>query len=418
MTDKIQEIRKEIERQIEEGKVKCQQSKENNDHESFVAWSEHIATCGKLLVFINSLQEETKPQFPNYESVVDKVFGAGNLESWEYKEAEKLVFLAKEELLKDLEVNKGHESEDKSEKELSETYLAIFDKKYPILPTLKGKQKADFKNFLNKCQQEFGLKEFGIHPTQSKLFEKLTLLWAAWGAEHLGDLGKSNKYEFDKEPTSKDLEEEIDRCWEGWIDPNPEVKGVDRYLSKDEFSTYARHFAEWQKEKDEQEGKVLFEKSSGDCPKELIDIIDKEFGIDGRDENDNPLNGFKDWQCGMILNGPAISKLVKLGVEWQRQMYAHVPLKDIHDAWQELKKNKPDIENYPAVCFQKGADWRENHMKESLQVEYEKGRFDIREEMMKDAMEGEYWDGSIYLDNRPTKYEDGDEVKIIIVKEE
>ena len=283
--------------------------------------------------------------------MVDKVFGAGNLESWEYKEAEKLVFLAKEELLKDLEVNKGHESEDKSEKELSETYLAIFDKKYPILPTLKGKQKADFKNFLNKCQQEFGLKEFGIHPTQSKLFEKLTLLWAAWGAEHLGDLGKSNKYEFDKEPTSKDLEEEIDRCWEGWIDPNPEVKGVDRYLSKDEFSTYARHFAEWQKEQD-------------------------------------------------------------------YKMYAHVPLKDIHDAWQELKKNKPDIENYPAVCFQKGADWRENHMKESLQVEYEKGRFDIREEMMKDAMEGEYWDGSIYLDNRPTKYEDGDEVKIIIVKEE
>lgn len=240
MADEVQKIKQEIERQIEEGKVKCQQSKENNDHESFVAWSEHVATCGKLLVFINSLLKEPA-------------------------------------------------SEDKSERELSETYLAIFDKKYPILPTLKGKQKADFKNFLNKCQQEFGLKEFGIHPTQSKLFEKLTLLWAAWGAEHLGDLGKSNKYEFDKEPISKDLEEEIDRCWEGWIDPNPEVKGVDGYLSKDEFSTYARHFAEWQKEKD-------------------------------------------------------------------YKMYAHVPLKDIHDAWQELKKNKPDIENYPAICFQKGVD--------------------------------------------------------------
>ncbi len=47
---------------------------------------------------IDSMPEETKPQFPNYESVVDKVFGAGNLESWEYKEAERLVSLAKEEL--------------------------------------------------------------------------------------------------------------------------------------------------------------------------------------------------------------------------------------------------------------------------------------------------------------------------------
>lgn len=81
----------------------------------------------------------------------------------------------------------------------------------------------------------------------------------------------------------------------------------------------------------------------------------------------------------------------KAGAEWQKQqdykMYAHVPLKDIHDAWQELKKNKPDIENYPAVCFQKGADWRENHMKELFRTEYEKGRFDMREEMMKDAVE-------------------------------
>lgn len=58
MSDKVQLIKEEIERQIEEGKVKCQQSKENNDHESFVAWSEHVATCGKILLFINSIQEE------------------------------------------------------------------------------------------------------------------------------------------------------------------------------------------------------------------------------------------------------------------------------------------------------------------------------------------------------------------------
>ena len=41
-----------------------------------------------------------------------------------------------------------------------------------------------------------------------------------------------------------------------------------------------------------------------------------------------------------------------------------------------------------------------------------------KQQMMKDAVDGEYWDGSIYLDNRPTEYKDGDKVKIIIVKEE
>lgn len=61
------------------------------------------------------------------------------------------------------------------------------------------------------------------------------------------------------------------------------------------------------------------------------------------------------------------------------------------------------------------AEWQKQQMKEALQTEYEKGRFDMREEMMKDAVDGEYWDGSIYLDNRPTEYKDGDKVKIIIV---
>ena len=168
-----------------------------------------------------------------------------------------------------------------------------------------------------------------------------------------------------EESTIEDLEEEIDRCWEGWIDPNPEVKGVDGYLSKDEFSVYARHFAEWQKQKD-------------------------------------------------------------------YKMYAHVPLKDIHDAWQELKKNKPDIENYPAVCFQKGADWQKQKNFEELFKSdmtlfkecYEKGRLDMREEMMKDAVDATILD----VDARTIEFglwpenlldiKEGDKVKIIIVKEE
>lgn len=58
-------------------------------------------TADKLLSFIDSLQQE--PRFPQYDNIVDKVFGAGNLEGFEYREAEMLVALAKEELLKSLQ---------------------------------------------------------------------------------------------------------------------------------------------------------------------------------------------------------------------------------------------------------------------------------------------------------------------------
>ena len=45
-----------IEELISNGKLKCQQSQENNDPVSYTAWSEHIATCGKILSFINTLE--------------------------------------------------------------------------------------------------------------------------------------------------------------------------------------------------------------------------------------------------------------------------------------------------------------------------------------------------------------------------
>jgi hypothetical protein len=50
---------------------------------------------------ITSLQQE--PRFPQYDNIVEKIFGAGNLEGWERDEAEMLVALAKEELLKSLQ---------------------------------------------------------------------------------------------------------------------------------------------------------------------------------------------------------------------------------------------------------------------------------------------------------------------------
>lgn len=49
-------IAAEIEKLISNGKLKCQQSQENNDQVSYIAWSEHIATCGKILSFLNTLE--------------------------------------------------------------------------------------------------------------------------------------------------------------------------------------------------------------------------------------------------------------------------------------------------------------------------------------------------------------------------
>jgi hypothetical protein len=84
--------------------------------------------------------------------------------------------------------------------------------------------------------------------------------------------------------------------------------------------------------------------------------------------------------------------------------------------------------------FEAGIEWHENQMKGLLQTEYEKGRFDMKEEMMKDAVGGvvhhfaddevaavHYNDPkgtpmSIYVSSKELSA--GDRVKIIIIKEE
>lgn len=62
-------------------------------------------------------------------------------------------------------------------------------------------------------------------------------------------------------------------------------------------------------------------------------------------------------------------------------------------------------------------------MKETLQTEYEKGRFDMREELMEDAIECvvEDWCGDspeITIPLNPQDFNTSDKVKIIIVETE
>lgn len=65
------------------------------------------------------------------------------------------------------------------------------------------------------------------------------------------------------------------------------------------------------------------------------------------------------------------------------------------------------------------AEWQKNKMKEALQTEYEKGRFDMRDEMMKDAVECTWGSQatSAFMSDYPN-IDIGDKVKIIIIKEE
>lgn len=46
----------EIEKLISNGQVKLQEAQECNDDESYVAWSEHIATCIKILSILNTFE--------------------------------------------------------------------------------------------------------------------------------------------------------------------------------------------------------------------------------------------------------------------------------------------------------------------------------------------------------------------------
>ena len=71
------------------------------------------------------------------------------------------------------------------------------------------------------------------------------------------------------------------------------------------------------------------------------------------------------------------------------------------------------------------AEWQKDKMKETLQTEYEKGRFDMREEMMKDACDTKITTDCnsifpIIKYQLPLTYDCkiGDKVKLIIIKEE
>lgn len=155
-----------------------------------------------------------------------------------------------------------------------------------------------------------------------------------------------------EEPASEDLEEEIQRAY--YDKSLYDADNIDRT----DFNCIARHFAEWQKQQDEE----LFKDDSWNYIEELY---------------------------------PNTS--------------------------QEEKLRLYDISIKSRLA---GANTIKQQMKETLQTEYEKGRFDMREEMMKTLVEGEIVKdihNQLKVTSEPlndTFGKFGDRVKIIIVKEE
>ena len=78
------------------------------------------------------------------------------------------------------------------------------------------------------------------------------------------------------------------------------------------------------------------------------------------------------------------------------------------------------------LSFKAGAEWQLNQMKEILRTEYEKGRFDLREEMMKYVVEGKVqcgWGDGNKLSIKAmlpqgSDLKNADKVKIVVLKTE
>jgi hypothetical protein len=85
------------------------------------------------------------------------------------------------------------------------------------------------------------------------------------------------------------------------------------------------------------------------------------------------------------------------------------------------KPGQRTISQFNFFTAQHFAEWQKQQMKETLKTEYEKGRFDMRDEMMKDAREADVVVDRIgevvYLCPHISE-KTFDKVKIIIVKEE
>ena len=240
--------------------------------------------------------------------------------------------------------------------------------------------------------------------------------------------------------SSEDLEKEISE----WMKYGPHTN-YPWCTIPDAIEITARHFAEWgmthkepvSENLEEAARKVLQDKKSA------IKFL-KEAGI--IDENGNLA---KEYRC----DEPASKDLEEASKDYQKKQYGYTVGNNIMDTDCSSQQNIIDIDE----SFKAGAQWQKQkdaglifnakedgfrrgkasvqlNMTESLRTEYEKGRHDMQEEMMKDAIDSKI-EGTYYFHSDRAqdygeirdfariapiegKYPRGQKVKILIVNED
>jgi hypothetical protein len=121
---------------------------------------------------------------------------------------------AQEQFQKNQDFGKPLQQEQPNKESLNESQQEFVNivtermlKEGPI-PTLKGKQKAEFEKEFNRFKQITGMINF---PAHMEIYKKIILWFMAWGADNLQNLNKatdSDELDFQQEQPEVDLEKE------------------------------------------------------------------------------------------------------------------------------------------------------------------------------------------------------------------
>ena len=121
------------------------------------------------------------------------------------------------------------ESLNESQRELVNIVTERMLKEGPI-PTLKGKQKAEFEKEFNRFKQITGMINF---PAHMEIYKKIILWFMAWGADNLPNLNKvTNSDEFDFQQEQPDFPT-TDEQMKEFLATHPKIEVPEKYKNPD-----------------------------------------------------------------------------------------------------------------------------------------------------------------------------------------
>ena len=138
------------------------------------------------------------------------------------------------------------ESLNESQQEFVNIVTERMLKEGPI-PTLKGKQKAEFEKEFNRFKQIAGMVNW---PAYEEIYKKIILWFMAWGADNFPNLNKvtdPDKLDFQQEQPNADLDADIEMEWDSFnkhLDESGEESEDVVWLNWNSFADVARNFYE------------------------------------------------------------------------------------------------------------------------------------------------------------------------------